>query len=247
MNEAYKKLIVLLSEMMAGEESPGSAAYKQKMTGGSLATKNRMARYRQLDRRSGKLQTHKVRPGMQMAHTDPTPGPSLQETEKKGSLHHDPLGLDFFKGQKPAKAEKKVTVAQAHKIARERAEAGTDPEVKKHKPKKVNEAYVRLIDIIVEASKSQKRALKAVAQSTKHADYHDEKKWRRSSLGSELLNPKKARLPWKKRREIALAKRDADDAIKKKRAKAAKKRPAETDQEKDERIEAAGRAAMRVR
>ena len=79
MNEAYKKAIIVLSEMMPGEESPGSTSYKRKMTGGSLATRNRMARYRQLDRRSGKQQTHKVHPGMQTAHTDPTPGPSLHE------------------------------------------------------------------------------------------------------------------------------------------------------------------------
>ena len=78
MNEAYKKSIVILSEMMAGEQSPGSTAYKQQMSGGSLATKNRMARYRQLDRRSGKNQSAQ-KPGMRMAHTHPTPGPSLHE------------------------------------------------------------------------------------------------------------------------------------------------------------------------
>ena len=137
------------------------------------------------------------------------------------------------------------TLARAN-FARQRRQSALDHTEPTPGPS-LHETYVRLIDIIVEASKSQKRALKAVAQSTKHADYHDEKKWRRSPLGSELLNPKKARLPWKKRREIALAKRDADDAIKKKRAKAAKKRPAETDQEKDERIEQQGRDAMRVR
>ena len=213
---------MVLSELMKGELSHGSTAHKT-MIGGSLEAKNRRKRWEQLARRSG---LPRKRP--------------MSEATKKGNAKKDPLYLDFLKGQKPASGSKKTQELDASGVA---VNSHTDPTP----GPSLHEAYVRLIDIIVEASKSQKRALKAVAQSTKHADYHDEKKWRRSPLGSELLNPKKARLPWKKRREIALAKRDADDAIKKKRAKSAKERPAETDQEKDERIEQQGRDAMRVR
>jgi len=90
----------------------------------------------------------------------------------------------------------------------------------------VHEAYGRLIDIIVEYKKQPK-------------EY-----WERVKMGSEIGGKK---LSPKERRKISLTKTRKDRKRDAERAKAAKKRPAETDQEKDERIEQQGRDAMRVR
>ena len=82
MNEAYRKSIVVLSELMQGEFSPVSTKGKGEAfaTNQTLAGKNARRRFQQLSRRSGQAQTHKVKPGMpQLDHTHPTEGPSLHE------------------------------------------------------------------------------------------------------------------------------------------------------------------------
>ena len=85
MNEAYKKAIAILSEVKVEQADPshGSTAHRRTM-GGSQEAKGKRQEYRRREREAGQRQTDKFRPGMpQLAHTDPTPGPSLHETYER--------------------------------------------------------------------------------------------------------------------------------------------------------------------
>jgi len=85
MNEAYKKAIAILSEVKVEQADPshGSTAHRRTM-GGSQEAKGKRQKWQRREREAGQRQTDKVRPGMpQLAHTDPTPGPSLHETYER--------------------------------------------------------------------------------------------------------------------------------------------------------------------